>query len=71
MPNNLTNLIYTLPEVQKILRIGQTALYGRIARGEIQARHLGGRTVVYRAELDRYIKAAPVVAYGVPSAARS
>lgn len=53
------NIALTLTEVQSILRIRQTALYRRIARGEIEARTLGGRTTIYRAELQRYIDQTP------------
>lgn len=70
MPINVNSYALTLPEVQKILRIRQTALYTRIANGEIQARRLGGRTVIYRSELERYINAAPVVSYRLESRKR-
>lgn len=59
VPLSPTKVVLTLAEVQTILRIKQTTLYRRIAHGEIEARKLGGRTVIYRTELQRYIDQAP------------
>jgi excisionase family DNA binding protein len=65
MPVSIPNtpLCYSPLQAAKLLNIGRTTLFALLARGEIQARKLGTRTLIPATELSRYIDSLPVAEF--------
>lgn len=49
------NLALTIEQAQEACCIGRTRLYELLKSGELPARKLGKRTLVLRADLDRFL----------------
>lgn len=47
--------VLTVEEACRISTVGMTTLYRAIRAGQLVARKLGGRTIVMRSDLDRWI----------------
>jgi excisionase family DNA binding protein len=47
---------YTVKEVLEILRVSRTNLYAIIKRGEIKAVKLGGKTIFFESEINRFLE---------------
>ena len=62
-------LLLSVAEARSLLGVGHTTLYGLLARGELQARRLGGRTLVEAASLRAFVSALPVARFGTPPGA--
>jgi excisionase family DNA binding protein len=58
----MTKLAYRLPEAIEISGIGRTKLYELIANGEIQAVHVGRRTLVLGDSLRSFLEGLATVA---------
>jgi excisionase family DNA binding protein len=52
-------LAYNMAEAAQALGIGKSTLYNRVAAGEVMARKLFGRTIIFREELERVLAATP------------
>ncbi|WP_103255583.1 helix-turn-helix domain-containing protein [Tabrizicola aquatica] len=48
-------IFLTLQEARGILRCGRSKIYELLASGELRASKLHGKTLIARAELDRFI----------------
>lgn len=62
-------LLLSVAEARAALGVGHTTLYGLLARGELQARRLGGRTLVEATSLRAFVAALPVARFGMPPGA--
>ena len=51
----------SLLEACKVSGIGRTKLYEAIADGRLTARKCGSRTIILRADLERFLTSLPVV----------
>jgi excisionase family DNA binding protein len=60
-------LAFTPREACEALRIGRTKLYQLMARGELRAVALGGKTLIPREELIRFLKALPALQLQEPA----
>lgn len=56
----MEKLTYSVPEVVTATGIARSTIYAAMQSGQLQARKWGRRTLVTRAELDRFIAALPV-----------
>jgi excisionase family DNA binding protein len=54
-------IAYTPKEVCEALRIGRTKLYELFAERKIKAVALGGKTLVARAEVERFLSELPAI----------
>lgn len=64
MPSPLSGddrLAFALKDVTRVTSLGRDRLYRDIAAGRLEARKCGGRTVILRAELERYLGALPAM----------
>ena len=52
-------LVYSIPEACSLARIGRTALYQAINRGDLPARKRGKRTLILHDDLCRYVQSLP------------
>jgi hypothetical protein len=52
-------IAYTIPEAIRVSGIGRSRLYELIAAGNVDARKLGGRTLVLASSLRSFIAALP------------
>jgi len=59
--HNQTSEVNAFPLVPaaKYIGISKPTIYRLINRGALQAKKIGGRTVVLRSELDRFLREAP------------
>lgn len=57
LPNE--KLAYSIEEACAATSLGTTKLYALIGEGKIAARALGRRTVILRADLQRYLESLP------------
>ena len=48
-------LVYTVGEVQRILKLGRTSVYDAIARGDIPTIRIGKRLLIPKAAIDRLL----------------
>jgi len=55
-------IAYTPAETCQALRIGRTKFYELLSDGQLKAVALGGRTLVLREELDRFVASLPPIA---------
>lgn len=54
-------LAFAMKDVTRITSLGRDRLYRDIAAGRLEARKCGARTVILRAELERYLSSLPTV----------
>lgn len=54
----VTALAYRVADVSKMLGLSVSKLYDLVAKNELKAVNLGGRTVITAAELQRFLNAA-------------
>ena len=54
-------IVYTVPEACEMGRIGRTALYEAIRKGELRAVKRGRRTLILAGDLRRWLQGLPVV----------
>jgi excisionase family DNA binding protein len=54
-------LAYAISEAASLTSVGRDAIYGAIARRELVARKLGGRTIILRSDLERWLDSLPIV----------
>ncbi len=54
-------LAFTIGEVVTACRISRTAIYRAIADGSLTARKRGSRTLILAVDLERWLKALPIV----------
>ena len=52
-------LALTIPEAAKAAGIGRSSLYEEIAKGRLQARKMGRRTIILIDELNRWLSTLP------------
>ena len=57
----MDKLVFTPLEACKALSIGRTKLYQLLNSGQIKALALGGRTVIQRAEIERFVGSLPQI----------
>ncbi|MFL1461610.1 helix-turn-helix domain-containing protein [Roseococcus sp. DSY-14] len=62
-------LLLSVAEARALLSVGHTTLYALLARGELKARRLGGRTLVEAASLRAFVAGLPVATFGTPPSA--
>jgi excisionase family DNA binding protein len=62
-------LAHTIADAVKISGIGRTTLYGLIARGQIEARKAGNKTLIPAASLRAYLESLPLADVGQPTPA--
>jgi len=55
MPNTLEPLAYSIPDACRVSSLGRTFLYSLISEGKLEARKVGGRTVIPADSLRRLI----------------
>lgn len=55
-----SQILYTIAEVCAVSRIGRTAIFAAIARGDLIARKCGRRTLIHREDLNLWIASFPV-----------
>ena len=55
----MEQLLYTPSEVCDFLRIGRTTFYALLAEGQLKAVKLGGRTMVHRDTLLKFVAELP------------
>ena len=55
MSDTRTPIVYTVPEVAAILKVGKSSLYRRIAAKELPVIHVGGAVRVTAKALNDYI----------------
>ena len=51
----------SIPEACRVAGLGRTKIYQAIADGRLTARKAGKRTLILRADLDRFLKTLPVL----------
>lgn len=51
----LEPLAYSIADAVRVTSIGRTRIYGLIAEGSLEARRIGGRTIIPAASLRRLI----------------
>ena len=51
----ITPVFFTVAEAKAVLRCGRSKLYELMAAGEIRPSKLHGKTLIAKAELDRFI----------------
>ena len=54
-------LAYTPREACEALRIGRTKLYELLAEGQLKAVALGGKTLILREEIERFVASLPTL----------
>jgi excisionase family DNA binding protein len=55
MDRDRDKLLYSVPEAASVLSVGKSTAWAMIARGELTAVRVGGRRLVTRAELERFV----------------
>jgi excisionase family DNA binding protein len=50
-------LVYTIPEIIRILRISRASLYRLLNRGELKSKMVGGRRLVTHRQLTAFLEA--------------
>jgi len=55
MPNNSESLVYSVPQVQQLLRISRSSVYEAIRRHELPVLKIGKRLLIPRAALEHII----------------
>jgi excisionase family DNA binding protein len=53
------SILLSVPESYEFLRIKRDKFYRLLRDGDIKAKKLGGRTLILRAELERFAKSLP------------
>jgi excisionase family DNA binding protein len=54
-------IAYTPAEACEALRVGRTKLYGLIGQQKLKAVALGGKTLIPRAEVERFLESLPSI----------
>src|SRR5580704_15952950 len=57
----IERLAYTVPEACEALRVGRTKLYELLADKKIEAVALGGRTLILRDKVERFLAGLPPI----------
>ncbi len=52
-------IAYPVAQASKEIGVSRSRMYELLARGEIPARKLGGRTIILRDDLVRYVQSLP------------
>lgn len=55
----MTAIVYTIPEACAAARVGRTSLYEAIRRGELRAVKRGRRTIIWPADVIRWLESLP------------
>lgn len=61
--NTLTNddrLAFSVADAARMIGMGRSTVYAAIAAGDLKARKLGKRTLVLRADLERWFNSHPI-----------
>ena len=54
-----TKLAYTIPEAAEAVGLSRSMLYEQLSRGKLRAVKCGGRTLLQRIELERWLRSLP------------
>jgi excisionase family DNA binding protein len=55
MTSTPTRLLWDIPEAGDVLRVGRTTVYELIARGELDAVHIGRRRLITASSVEAYV----------------
>lgn len=58
-PSTLPKIAYSIREATEVSSLGRTSIYAHIAAGRLEARKVGGRTVVLASSLHDLISGGP------------
>jgi excisionase family DNA binding protein len=64
-------IAYTLKEACEALRVGRTKLYELIGAQQLQAVALGGKTLIARTEIERFLDTLPPIQVRVKKGGRN
>lgn len=56
-----TPLAYRIDEFCKAYGLGRSLVYEELRAGKLQARKVGGRTLIFKADADRWANSLPVL----------
>jgi excisionase family DNA binding protein len=55
--NTSAKLAYSIPEAASVISIGRSKMYDLIAKGQVETRKIGKRTIVLAASLEKLLEA--------------
>jgi excisionase family DNA binding protein len=61
--------LYDVKDAAAYLHLSRARVYELLAAGDLEARKLGGKTVLLKTEIERYVRSLPVAAIGRKRAA--